>query len=209
MIKNQADLGKHQQHLTTDDWLRARVVGIVTPIARTLARLQLHPNTITIVGFILNVTAGVIVATGRLGVGGIVMLVASATDALDGALARETSQQSRFGAFLDSTLDRLSEGAVLVGLLAWFLRQGMDLGVLMATLALLGSVMVSYTRARAEGVGYACKVGLLTRPMRVVVLAAGLLSPWPVPVLIALTALTWFTVGQRMYHVYRESRQNP
>ena len=209
VIKDQADLGKHRQHMTTDDWLRAQVVGIVKPIVRGLARLQLHPNTITIVGFILNVAAGFIVMTGRLGVGGIVMLVASATDALDGALARETSQQSRFGAFLDSTLDRLSEGAVLLGLLAWFLRQRIDLGVLMATFALLGSVMVSYTRARAEGVGYACKVGLLTRPVRVVVLAAGLLSPWPVEVLIGLTVLTWFTVMQRMVHVYRESRQNP
>ncbi len=138
VIKNQADLGKHRQHMTTDDWLRAQVVGIVKPIVRDLARLQLHPNTITIVGFILNVAAGFIVMTGRLGVGGIVMLVASATDALDGALARETSQQSRFGAFLDSTLDRLSEGAVLLGLLAWFLRQRIDLGVLMATFALLG-----------------------------------------------------------------------
>jgi CDP-diacylglycerol---glycerol-3-phosphate 3-phosphatidyltransferase len=209
VIKNQANLGKGQQHPTPDDWLRAQVVGIVKPIAQGLARLQLHPNTITIAGFVLNVVAGFIVGTGRLAAGGIVMLVASATDALDGALARETQQQSRFGAFLDSTLDRLSEGAVLIGLVVWFLQQGMDLGVVMAVLALLASVMVSYTRARAEGVGYVCKVGLLTRPIRVAVLAVGLLSPWPVLVFILLTALTWFTVGQRMVHVYRESRQNP
>ncbi len=194
--------------MTMDDWLRAQAVGIIEPLAGALARLKLHPNTITLLGFALNAVAGLVLSTGKLGVGALVMLGASATDALDGALARATSQQSRFGAFLDSTLDRLSEGVVLLGLLAWWLRQGEDLGALMVMLALLGSVMVSYTRARAEGVGYDCKVGLLTRPIRVIVLGIGLLSPWPLPVLIGLTVLTWFTVVQRVAHVYRESRRN-
>jgi len=195
--------------LTMDDWLRAQAVGIIEPLAGALARLKLHPNTITLLGFALNAVAGLVLSTGKLGVGALVMLGASATDALDGALARATSQQSRFGAFLDSTLDRLSEGVVLLGLLAWWLQQGEDLGALVVMLALLGSVMVSYTRARAEGVGFDCKVGLLTRPMRVIVLGIGLLSPWPLPVLIGLTVLTWFTVAQRVAYVYRESRRNP
>ncbi len=208
-MKQTARLGKRGTPLTMDDWLRAQAVGIIEPLAGALARLKLHPNTITLLGFALNVAAGLVLSTGRLGVGALVMLGASATDALDGALARATEQQSRFGAFLDSTLDRLSEGAVLLGLLTWWLRQGEDLGALMVMLAMLGSVMVSYTRARAEGVGYDCKVGLLTRPMRVILLGIGLLSPWPLPVLIGLTVLTWFTVAQRVAHVYHESRRHP
>ncbi len=208
-MKQTARLGKRGTPLTMDDWLRAQAVGIIEPLAGALARLKLHPNTITLLGFALNAVAGLVLSTGKLGVGALVMLGASATDALDGALARATSQQSRFGAFLDSTLDRLSEGVVLLGLLAWWLQQGEDLGALVVMLALLGSVMVSYTRARAEGVGFDCKVGLLTRPMRVIVLGIGLLSPWPLPVLIGLTVLTWFTVAQRVAYVYRESRRNP
>jgi CDP-diacylglycerol---glycerol-3-phosphate 3-phosphatidyltransferase len=208
-MKETARLGKRESSMTVDDWLRAQAVGVVEPLARGMARLRLHPNTITILGFVLNAVAGTVLASGRVRLGAVVMLGASATDALDGALARATSQQSRFGAFLDSTLDRLSEGAVLLGLLAWWLQLQEDLGVLVAMLALLGSVMVSYTRARAEGVGYTCKVGLLTRPMRVILLGIGLLSPWPLPILVVVTALTWFTVAQRVAHVYRESRRNP
>jgi len=137
------------------------------------------------------------------------MLVASATDALDGTLARMTSQQSRFGAFLDSTLDRMSEGAVLIGLLTWFATQRMAGAAILVGLVLLGSLMVSYTRARAEGVGYSCKVGMLTRPMRVILLGVGMLLLWLVPVLAILAVLTWATSIQRIVHVYHESKVNP
>lgn len=137
------------------------------------------------------------------------MLVASAMDALDGTLARITSQQSRFGAFLDSTLDRLSEGAVLIGLLTWLIAERMDGAAILVGLVMLGSLMVSYTRARAEGVGYSCKVGMLTRPMRVILLGIGMLSLWLVPVLGILAVLTWVTSIQRIVHVYRESKLNP
>ncbi len=193
----------------SDDWLRSSVVVVTEPLARGLARLNLHPNTITIIGFLMNVVAAVIVGLGYVRAGGVVMLLASSTDALDGMLARLTSRQSRFGAFLDSTLDRLSEGAVLIGLMAWFLSQGSDLGVLLSAITLLGSVMVSYTRARAEGVGYECKVGLLTRPMRVVILGIGMLALWLIPVLVLLTVFTSFTVIQRMLHVYRAAQHHP
>ena len=193
----------------SDDWLRSLAAGVTEPVARGLARLNLHPNTITVIGFLVNGIAAVIVALGRPRLGGVVMLLASSTDALDGVLARMTSKQSRFGAFLDSTLDRLSEGVVLIGLMVWFLNQGSDWGVLLSALTLLGSVLVSYTRARAEGVGYECKVGLLTRPMRVVILGIGLLTLWLMPVMTVLAVLTWFTVLQRMVHVYRISQQQP
>jgi CDP-diacylglycerol--glycerol-3-phosphate 3-phosphatidyltransferase len=128
---------------------------------------------------------------------------------LDGSLARETGQESRFGAFLDSTLDRVSEGAVLFGLTVWAVRVGATATILLLFLILLGSVMVSYTRARAEGLGYTCEVGLFTRVVRVFVLAVGLIVPGTLRlVLIVMAALTWFTVAQRMAHVYKRSRQD-
>lgn len=201
------DSEKRVPKITIDDWLRSRAAVITHPLATGLARLHVHPNTITLVGFLLNAVAGVVVAMGSPRLGGLLMWFASSTDALDGTVARLTAHASPFGAFWDSTLDRLSEGAVLIGLMAWFSAQSSPVGVLLTALTLLGSVMVSYTRARAEGVGYECKVGLLIRPMRVFVLGIGMLTLWLVPVLAVLSVLTWFTVAQRVWHVYRESRQ--
>lgn len=181
---------------------------ITDPLAAVLARLKLHPNTVTILGCLLNLGAGLVAASGHPRLAGAAMWLASSTDALDGTLARATATQSRFGAFLDSTLDRLSEGAVLFGLTIWMLRVGMTTGVLLAFVALLGSVMVSYTRARAEGVGYECKVGLFTRPVRVLILGLGMLAGWVEPVLGLLAVLTWVTVAQRILYVYRSSQQS-
>lgn len=208
MPKNKVNSGQPDVQ-TVDDWLRTRAVVITQPVAEGLARLNLHPNTLTIAGFVLNVAAGLIAASGRVVVAGIVMLLASCIDGLDGALARTSGKQSRFGAFLDSSLDRLSEGAVLLGLLWWAMRQGQMAMAELLGLILLGSVMVSYTRARAEGVGYACKVGLLTRPARVAMLGLGMLTPWLLLDLVVMTALTWFTVAQRVAHVYTTSREDP
>lgn len=191
------------------DWLRAQAAVITHPIARLLERLGLHPNTVTILGFVLNVGAGAVLATGRLALGGVLLLLASSVDSLDGALARVSQAKSRFGAFLDSTLDRVSEGALFFGLLAWFLSQGALLEVYLVFLILLGSVMISYARARAEGVGYNCKVGILTRLERVIALGFGLITGWVRPTLIFMAIFTWVTVFQRVLHVYRESQQNP
>mgnify|MGYP006294517567 FL=1 len=150
--------------------------------------------------------AGAVLATGRLQLGGLLMLLTSSIDGLDGSLARETQQQSRFGAFLDSTLDRFSEGAVLFGLFLWAMREDLAMVAAILFLILLGSVMVSYTRARAEGLCYACEVGLLTRAVRILILAVGLIVPGILRlILIAMALLTWFTVAQRMAHVYRVS----
>jgi CDP-diacylglycerol--glycerol-3-phosphate 3-phosphatidyltransferase len=137
------------------------------------------------------------------------LLMTSSVDALDGALARVLGAKSRFGAFLDSTLDRLSEGALLLGLLVWLLRQDLTLEVILLFFALLGSVMVSYTRARAEGVGYACKVGFLTRMERVLLLGIGLMLGWVRGLLLVLAIFTWVTVLQRIAHVYAASLRDP
>lgn len=192
---------------TLDDWLHTRAAAVTTPVARGLAALNVHPNTMTLIGFALNVGAALVIASGYPQWGGLAMLLASSTDALDGALARLTGKLSHFGAFLDSTLDRLSEGAALLGLLSWLLAEGHDVDVYLVFLTLLGSVMVSYTRARAEGLGLTCKVGLLTRPMRVVILGLGLLTLWLRPTLILLVVLIWLTVVQRILHVYRQAQR--
>jgi CDP-diacylglycerol--glycerol-3-phosphate 3-phosphatidyltransferase len=137
------------------------------------------------------------------------LMVTSSVDALDGALARVLGAKSRFGAFLDSTLDRLSEGVLFLGLLIWLLSQGLTFDVVLLFFALLGSVMVSYARARAEGVGYTCKVGLLTRMERVLLLGVGLILGWTRMTLLILAIFTWITVLQRITHVYRASLQEP
>jgi CDP-diacylglycerol--glycerol-3-phosphate 3-phosphatidyltransferase len=128
---------------------------------------------------------------------------------LDGRLAAIAGQRSRFGAFLDSTMDRLADGALLFGLLIHLLSLDADLEIALAFLALLGCVMVSYTRARAEGVGYACEVGLLTRVPRIVLLGLGLILGFILPTLILLAVLSWITVVQRILHVWRRSQREP
>ncbi len=194
---------------TLTDWMRAQASIITHPIARVFEKLGLHPNTITLVGLGLNIAVGGVLASGHLRWGGLLLLLASAFDALDGALARVTNNPTRFGAFLDSTMDRISEGALLLGLLIWLTAHGQPQDTYLIYLTLLGSVMVSYTRARAEGVGYSCKVGLLTRVERIVILGVGLMLAWVRPTLWLMAIFTWVTVGQRILHVYHEAQQTP
>ena len=118
-----------KQYESLTDWGRAVASVVTHPIARFLSKLGLHPNTITIMGFVLSLGVAVVLGLGYSRIGGVLLLVASSVDALDGALARVSGEKSRFGAFLDSTLDRLSEGALLLGLLAWVLPQGLDLEI--------------------------------------------------------------------------------
>jgi CDP-diacylglycerol--glycerol-3-phosphate 3-phosphatidyltransferase len=149
--------------------------------------------------------AAAIVGSGALVVGGFAFLLASAFDALDGAVARATNSASPFGAFLDSVMDRYSESALFIGLLALFTsRQQFDMAVV-SSVALVGSLLVSYARARAEGLGVDCEVGILQRPERVVLLGAGLIfaDALLVPVIWLLAVVTNATVVQRIIHVWR------
>lgn len=191
------------------DWLRVQVSVITHPVARLLNKWGVHPNTVTILGALSTTVAAAVVATGRLTLGGWLLFLTSSFDMFDGALARVTGKKSRFGAFLDSTLDRISEGILLFGLLVWVLSGGLHLEVYLIFASLLGSVLVSYTRARAEGVGYECKTGLLTRVGRVILMGCGLIFGLVRPMLIVLAALSWVTVLQRIFSVYRQSRLNP
>jgi len=190
---------------------RKIIAGNITqPIARLLSRTPLTPNTITWLGFGITVVAGALVVTGHLLAAGIVVLVAGFFDMLDGALARLTERVTRFGAILDSTLDRLSEAVPLLSLLAVFVR-GQDFAEsILVGVALLGSLMVSYIRARMEGLGIECKAGLFTRPERVIVIALGLLFSYFDPaLLVALSVIiffSWFTVVERMVYAWRHMR---
>lgn len=184
---------------------RARAWGakIVEPIAAFLNRLGLTPNGATLLGFAMTVGVAVLVALGYLRLGGILLIFTLAFDAVDGTLARQTGKVTRFGGVLDSTLDRWAEIA-LYGSLVWYYSQaGRDIGVWLATAAMATSLMVSYTRARAEGAGFALKEGLFTRLERLVVLIAGLIfqaTLWALPLIAILAA---FTAIQRLWVVHR------
>jgi len=181
------------------------------PIVRLLSRTPLTPNTITWLGFCLTVIAGALIVTGHLLVAGAVVLVAGFFDMLDGALARITECITKFGAILDSTLDRLSEAVLLLSLLAIFVREGQVAGSLLVGVALLGSLMVSYIRARMEGLGIECQAGLFTRPERVIILALGLLlSQFDHSLIVALgiiALLSFYTVIERLVYAWRQTRK--
>jgi CDP-diacylglycerol--glycerol-3-phosphate 3-phosphatidyltransferase len=180
--------------------------------ARFLGRLGLTPNALTIIGSLLTASVGLLVAQGWFVAGGLCLFLFSATDTLDGALARATNRVSTFGAFLDSVCDRYAEAAVFFGLLWYYQSAANPLGVALTYLALVGSLMVSYARARAEGVGLqVAEVGWFQRPERIIALGlAFLLAPLYPPILLIalalLTILTTLTVIQRVRHVARASR---
>lgn len=178
---------------------------LVEPPVRLLASLGVTPNMVSVAGLSGNAVAAVLIARGDLLAGGIVMLLASALDALDGALARSTEQATAFGAVLDATLDRLSEAAVLFGLLWYELDAGNSEESLLVFVAMVGSMLVSYVRARAEANGISLRAGLFTRPERVVLLAAALITGWLRPALWTLAVLTMLTALQRLILVARRA----
>jgi CDP-diacylglycerol--glycerol-3-phosphate 3-phosphatidyltransferase len=177
-------------------------------VVRVLARTPITPSALTWFGFILALGAAVLVITSHLFAAGFVVLIAGFFDILDGALARRMEQATPFGAVLDSTLDRLSEAVVLLAILVSF--SGTPLLVLLVFLALLGSLLVSYIRARAEAVGLECRLGLFTRPERVVVLALGLLlshlANALVIALVIIVVFSFVTVGQRLVYVWQQRK---
>ncbi len=184
---------------------------LTEPVVRLLARTSITPNAITWFGLALAVGAAVLIVGGHLLVAGLVVLLAGFFDLLDGGLARYTGRTTRFGAVLDATLDRLSEGVLLLGIMFFFAREAETIGVLLAGAALLASMSVSYVRARAEAMGFECLVGLFTREGRVIVLVVGLLlSPlFDNALIIALAHIVGFsafTVGQRLVYVWRQTK---
>ena len=188
--------------------LRSSTQAIRVPIARVLGRLGFSPNALTVFGYLLNLVVLYILATGRMRLGGLLAALAGVFDALDGALARETGQTSAFGAFFDSFTDRYSEATVFLGLLWWYLHQEAALEVTLVYVAIVGSFMVSYARARAEGLGISCKTGLLTRFERLAVLTVGLIAQQVTPALWIIAILANATAVQRAYHVWRAASRD-
>jgi len=178
-----------------------------------LIESRLTPNAISMVGLVLNLAAAVLVTQRLFFLAGVAFIVGSIMDTLDGRYSRMSGKGTLFGAFLDSTLDRLEEGIVLAAAAGYFAATGDDFAAAMCVVAVVGSLMVSYTRARAEALGVECKVGLATRPVRVVILSAGLVFAKGAsigdfellaPAIYVLAALTTFTVIQRVWHVRGE-----
>jgi len=174
------------------------------PMLSVLHRLKVTPNQVTAAGTVLNIAAAALVVTDHLIYAGIVFLAAGCFDMLDGALARRTGQSTPFGAFLDSTLDRVSEGVVMAGIAYILASQGRAVDAGLVVLALMGAMLVSYTRARAESLGLECKVGIMSRPERVILIALGLFFNVLSYIVYIMLALTVFTVIQRVVHTYRQ-----
>jgi CDP-diacylglycerol--glycerol-3-phosphate 3-phosphatidyltransferase len=194
-----------------------RVAGGRAAEMRTLARnrlieSRLTPNAISMTGLVGNVIAAVLVTQRLFFLAGIAFILGSVMDTLDGRYSRMSGKGTPFGAFLDSTLDRVEEGIVLAAVAAYFAAEGDELAVAAVVVAVLFSLMVSYTRARAEALGVECKVGLATRAVRVVIISAGLLFAKGAglgdfellaPAIYLLAALTVVTTFQRIFHVRR------
>jgi CDP-diacylglycerol--glycerol-3-phosphate 3-phosphatidyltransferase len=177
------------------------------PVVRLLARTPVTPNGLTWFGFALSVGAAVLIAADYLIIAGAVVLVGGFFDMLDGALARLTKRVTTFGSVLDSTLDRLSEGALLLGLLVLFADRVNTTGILLVGVVLIASMLVSYIRAKAESLDIECLVGIFTRPERVIVLALGLLINQLEITLGIIAAFSLLTVGQRLVHVWRQTKK--
>ncbi len=198
------------------DWLKNGYLRLMEPIAELLVRHRVHPNSITIWGTIFMVAGGVLYGTGHISIGGWLLGITALTDVLDGMVARRSNTTSVFGAFLDSTLDRVADGATLGGLAVFYALDPVHNSVPMVVVCLaglIGAFLTSYTRARAEALGLDAKVGMLQRPERVVLLSApqaffGLaLNGWVLAtIIIILTITAWITVVQRIKYVYDRTR---
>ena len=194
--------------MTLTDFLRARTKFIIDPIVTFMARHSLSPDLLTVLGVIAHFFFAWLLAMGQMQWAAVAMFFIAPLDALDGALARKLGhKQGGFGAFLDSTLDRVAEIVLFAGFIFYYLVQGDALMLGVAYIAITGSFMVSYTRARAEALGYSCKIGLMSRVERYAVMMFFLVLNLPQVALIILAVFTYFTMGQRMLHVWRQSRQ--
>jgi CDP-diacylglycerol--glycerol-3-phosphate 3-phosphatidyltransferase len=178
---------------------------IINAIVGALALSRVHPNVLTFLGLVINVWAAFLFAAGKFVAGGIVLIGAGLFDMVDGRVARETNQVTRFGGFFDSVLDRYSDLGVLVGLLVYYASINRYFYVVLTAIVMTGTVMVSYTRARAENTIPKCKVGFLERPERVVLIIVGALFNRMAQVLWVSAVLSNFTVIVRMIYTWQEA----
>lgn len=198
----------NQEPETFTDYLRRIFRGVLESLAAFANRLGIKPNFITAGGLVGNLVASVLIATGHLFWGGLIALLVGPLDALDGAIARLRGESGQYGAFVDSVTDRYSEIALYGGLLVYFNETGTWRDALLVFFAAVGSIMVSYVRARAESLDYTAKIGLFTRAERYLVLVPGIILGYPRVSLWLLAILANFTALQRFLHVRRQAKRN-
>ena len=176
------------------------------PLARSLMAVGLTPNRVTLLGLLVSAGCAYLLSQGMFLAGGAVLIFAGMMDMVDGALARRSGTASPRGALLDSVVDRVAEATVFLGLLVYYLDPVSTTEIVLINVSLVGSFMVSYLRARGEGLGVDCRVGIMTRPERVVALAIGLLLGQVTIALAVIAVLTVFTSLHRFWHIHRELR---
>lgn len=178
----------------------------LTPLARLISLTGITPNLLTVVGFTLSLGAAVFFVFGNIRLAGLTVLLAGGFDMLDGIVARTTEKITAFGAFLDSVLDRYSDSALFLGLGFYYFLSDSPIYLFIVSATFIGTFLVSYTRARAEGLGLSCNVGLMERPERIMFLAAGSLFDILNLVLWILMILTHITAIQRIHHIWKSVR---
>jgi len=188
------------------DGIKKWYLRLIQPVIDFFVRLELNPNFFTTIGFILTVGGAVLFAIGQLRIAGVIVLLAGTFDIVDGKVARATNRVTKFGALYDSTLDRYSEVIMFFGMAFYFVKADMFLTSVAVSFAIGGSIMVSYVRARAEALGFQCKVGIMQRPERVVYIGIGAIIHL-YTLIFAIMMIAIFaniTAIQRLYHVWMQ-----
>jgi CDP-diacylglycerol--glycerol-3-phosphate 3-phosphatidyltransferase len=199
------EANEQKKRLTFTDRMRTWFRWLLDPVARFFNRIGLHPNTITLFGLAGTVGVAVLIAYNHMTWAGVLLLVMGPVDALDGAMARLRGEATAYGAFVDSVSDRYSELFLFCGFLLYFLRGSNPLGIAFSYLAAAGSVLVSYTKARAEALNLDANVGLLTRVERLLVVIPGLLLNLPLLIVVIIAIFANFTALQRILQVRRDA----
>jgi len=175
------------------------------PLAPIAKQIPVSPNFLTFTGFVVTTAAAMIIPFDPI-TGACLMLVGGAFDVFDGIVARTNGKNTKFGAFLDSTLDRYADAAIFLAIMWFFFRQNNFRGLFLTGGSLVGAFLISYVRARAESLGLDCNVGLIERPERIILLAVGCITGWIFPVMIVLFILSHITVIQRVVYVYKATK---
>lgn len=173
-----------------------------SPLSSITKRIPFNPNTLTVIGFLITAIAALTIPY-HLRLGGLLILLGGMFDMLDGIVARTAGKSTKFGAFLDSVLDRYSDALLFLAVTWYFEQRENYTGALISLGTLVGAFLISYTRARAEGLGESCHTGIMERPERVILLAFGTITGWILPVLWIMLVLTHITVMQRIFHVWK------
>lgn len=206
-MKTKDDLYRMDPKPTFSDRARILFKGILDPIGHFLNRIGLTPNSITLLGLAGTTVGAYVIARGHMTAGAFILLASVLVDAFDGTMARLRGEPSDFGAFVDSVSDRYAELVTFGGLLYYFLTQNDYPGVTVSFIAAAGSVLVSYVKARAEGLGFTARVGILTRLERYIVLIPLLVFNQPFPAVVIIAILANITAWQRILHVRAQGRE--